>query len=167
MRAAEFQHAQLDHKLTELCELLMSAQAQCPDDTGDVAACISDPEGKTATGVSLRMGKHWIHAEVLACERYREKFGDIPVGSVCVTTLSPCNRPMADRVGPDCASYLQDQGIDRVYAGHSDETQDADNVGITQNVRLRKLCKKFAQHIHQDTTDTDDQTPTAISGKYT
>jgi hypothetical protein len=56
----------------------------------------------------------------------------------------------------DCASYLRDQGIDRVYAGHADATQHADDVGITQNAKLRKLCKKFAENIHQDVTESED-----------
>jgi len=160
MRATDFQsRTEMDHALTHLCELLIQAQAEHPDQTGDVAACVLDPEGQSTTGISLRDGDRWIHAEVLACERYRDKFGDIPEGTMCVTTLSPCNRPMADRVGTDCASYLRDQGIDQVYAGHADQTQDADNVGITQNAKLRKLCKKFAEQIHQDVTESEPDLP--------
>ena len=71
MRAAEFQHAQLDHKLTELCELLMSAQAQCPDDTGDVAACISDPYRRVIDLDWDHIGKidvHELHQRPVVCD---------------------------------------------------------------------------------------------------
>lgn len=139
----EFQDFDLDGVLAQLCEMILNGQQEDPENYGMVAAAIIDSKGNIVPRTSKNNGK-WIHAEHAAIDAYKKEFGDIPKGSMCITTLSPCNRPMADRSGVDCAKLLEANGISHVYCGYKDPTQEADLSAETHNSKLRDLCKKFA-----------------------
>jgi putative chitinase len=90
------------------------------------------------------------HAERVAIDKYTKAHGDIPAGSIVVTTCSPCNSPMEERHGESCKDLLNSVGIHKVYAGYQDPTQhddsDADfRVYVTENDQLWGKCQLFAQ----------------------
>ena len=132
---------ELDLILAELCELVLDGQEQESDYYGMVAACVLGPEGQQVYRTSYKKdnGK-WVHAEVAALEAY----GDITPECIVVTTLSPCNRTMADRAGESCEDVINSYGIEHVYCGYKDPTQDEDNSIETDNAKVKKLCKQLA-----------------------
>jgi hypothetical protein len=90
------------------------------------------------------------HAERVAIDKYKKSIGEIPAGSIVVTTCSPCNSPMEERHGESCKDLLNSVGIHKVYAGYQDPTQhddqDADfRVYVTENDQLWGKCQLFAQ----------------------
>jgi len=90
------------------------------------------------------------HAERVAIDKYTKSIGEIPAGSIIVTTCSPCNSPMDERYGESCKDLLNSVGIHKVYAGYQDPTQhddrDADfRVYVTENDQLWGECQLFAQ----------------------
>lgn len=137
---------QLDEILVNLCGLLLAAKEVDSDYYGCVAACILDPNGQEVSRVNFfdDATDTRIHAERAAIDAYLNDYGDIPAGSICITTLSPCNRPMGERYGESCEQLLKDHGIKMVYAGYKDPTQDIDPSVATKNSKLEELCKKFA-----------------------
>jgi pyrimidine deaminase RibD-like protein len=154
-------YPKLDHTLAKLCKLVIEGQ-KSDKDYGMVAACVIDPDnnfviGLNAPGVD---GKR-IHAERVAIEKYENEYGPVPEGSIVVTTLSPCNEQhdetAAEREGESCTDYLNSKGIEKVYCGYNDPTQDNNNrefnIMETSNKELRAICKKFA-----DTFLSEDDT---------
>jgi pyrimidine deaminase RibD-like protein len=145
-------YSKLDRILKKLCEMVVKGQ-QSDKDYGMVAACVVDPDNNLVAGLN-RPGKDGkrIHAERVAIEKYEQKYGDIPEGSIVVTTLSPCNESddetANDRVGESCTDYLNSKGIQKVYCGYMDPTQDNDNRQFnlieTANKDIRNECKSFA-----------------------
>jgi len=147
----------LDRVLAKCCQMIERGQQTDPERYGQVAACIIDPDHNYVYGINLpgADGRRR-HAERVAIDRYRKTHGDVPEGSIVVTTLSPCNAPMDERAGKSCKDLLNSVGIHKVYCGYIDPTQhddaDADfTVGLTQNDELWEACKAFADtFLHED-----------------
>lgn len=145
-------YSKLDKILAKLCNMLIKGQ-ESDKDYGMVAAAVIDPDNNIVAGLnSPGTDNKRVHAERVAIEKYEKKYGPVPEGSIVVTTLSPCNESddetAANRVGESCTDYLNDKGIDKVYCGYIDPTQDNDqrqfNIMETGNQDIRKECKKFA-----------------------
>jgi pyrimidine deaminase RibD-like protein len=140
----------LDKYLSELCDLVEKGQ-KSGKDFGMVAAGILPLKGEYMARLN-RPGKDGrIHAEHAVIQDFVKKYGSIPEGSVCITTLSPCNTPMNERDGPSCADLLNEHGIQKVYCGYIDPTQHDGaedsreyNLVETQNKELRSRCEEFA-----------------------
>ena len=159
-------HEQLDHILAELCSMIAQGKREDPDYYGMVAACVIDPDGNQVAGINYADGTgKRVHAERAAVENYEEQYGSIPPGCVMVTTLSPCSNPMRDRSGDSCTDLMDQLGIDRVYCGYLDPTQDHHGENFTsvetENVGLRGLCRAIADTFLKDTI-TDDYDPNGV-----
>ena len=140
----------LDRILARCCELVLNGQATDPDHWGMVAACLVRPDGEEIYGVNhVDSEGNRIHAE-----RATLNANDVhQEGSMMITTLSPCNRPMADRVGESCKDLLDYYGfgIEDIYCGYKDPTQDEDGIEETNNPKLRQLCKQLADTFLKNT----------------
>lgn len=139
-----------DQILAKCCEMVIDGQKDDPDYYGLVGACVVLPNGEEVYSTSYKNNNdHWVHAERAALD----KCDDVEPGSIVVTTLSPCNRPMNDRAGESCTDLLQDYGInlDHVYCGYKDPTQEHDTVEETSNPKLRELCKQISDTFLKDT----------------
>jgi pyrimidine deaminase RibD-like protein len=141
----------LDRVLAKCCRMVVQGQQRDPERYGQVAACVIDPDNRMIYGINLP-GKDGTrrHAERVAIDKYRKSIGEIPQGSIVVTTCSPCNSPMEERHGESCKDLLNSVGIHKVYAGYQDPTQhddrDADfRVYVTENDQLWGECQLFAQ----------------------
>lgn len=138
---------ELDLILADLCEMILDGQEKDPDYYGKVAACVLGPSGQKVSRTSYKDGDKYVHAERAAIDAY----GDIGPDCMIVTTLSPCNNPMADRYGKSCEDLINDTGIEHVYCGYKDPTQDTDPSVETRNTKLRELCKQFADTFLKNT----------------
>lgn len=141
----------LDRVLARCCRMVIKGQRRDPNRYGQVAACVIDPDNRMIYGINLP-GPDGTrrHAERVAIEKYKRDIGDIPPGSIIVTTCSPCNSHMDERYGESCKDLLNSVGIHKVYAGYQDPTQhddsDADfNTYVTKNDDLWEKCQLFAQ----------------------
>jgi pyrimidine deaminase RibD-like protein len=151
MRASDFEirnHDKLDGILTELCSLVIQGQ-QKGQDLGMVAAAVLDPDNNCVVGINYpaKNGKR-VHAERAAIDSYHARFGQIPKGSIILTTCSPCTQPMEEREGVNCSDLIDEVGVHKVYAGYQDPTQEPGrkkyHLEITHNPKLQELCKQFA-----------------------
>jgi pyrimidine deaminase RibD-like protein len=162
MRASDFEpriSEKLDNILSKLCELVARGQSSAKD-YGMVAAAVLDPSNQVVARLN-RPGKDGkrIHAEHAAMEAYQQQYGDIPSGSIVITTLSPCNEHMDERDGPSCTDLINQSVIKKVYCGYMDPTQDDDtrqfDVLETDNKEIRQQCKAFADtflgNVHEAT----------------
>lgn len=144
---------ELDLILARCCELVLNGQATDPDHWGMVAACIILPDGGKIYGVNHKDSEgNRIHAEraaLNACETADSR-------CMIVTTLSPCNRPMDDRVGESCSDLIAYYGIglENIYCGYKDPTQDEDGIEETNNPKLRELCKQLADTFLKNTKNS-------------
>jgi len=142
--------ARLDAILVDLCAGIIRHQKQDNNRYGLVAAAVVDPDHNVVYGINnLQSTGKRVHAERAALANYKQKHGDIPEGSVIVTTLSPCTEPMQDREGMSCSELIDTTPIRRVYAGYRDPSQDHlthddFDVVVTNNSKLEQLCKGFA-----------------------
>jgi GNAT superfamily N-acetyltransferase len=107
-----------------------------------------------------------VHAERAAIENYKNKHGELPEGSVIVTTLSPCTEPMADREGISCTELIDSTPVRRVYAGYRDPSQDHlahddFDVVVTNNNKIQHLCKGFADCFLKDTVTEIEAIPSS------
>ena len=141
----------LDGVLAKCCRMVVQGQRRDPERYGQVAACVIDPDNRMIYGINLpaKDGTRR-HAERVAIDKYTKAHGEIPQGSIVVTTCSPCNSPMEERHGESCKDLLNSVGIHKVYAGYQDPTQhddsDADfRVYVTENDQLWGECQLFAQ----------------------
>jgi pyrimidine deaminase RibD-like protein len=161
MRASDFEisnYSKLDNILSKLCDMIVKGKQDRPDYYGMVAAAVLDPDNQIVARLN-RPGKDGkrIHAEHAAMLDYKNKYGDIPKGSIVITTLSPCNEQMAERDGPSCTELINNSIIKKVYCGYMDPTQDDDtrqfNLMETADKQLRTKCKQFADtfldHVHE------------------
>jgi pyrimidine deaminase RibD-like protein len=156
MRATDFEisnHSKLDSILADLCELVIAGQRRDPDQYGVVAACVLDPDNNCVAALNYRRGKKSVHGERAAIEAYHARFGDIPEGSIIVTTCSPCTEShdhTADtRVGDSCTDLITSSPVHKVYAGYRDPSQTLRDdktfhLEITKNKQIQALCKRFA-----------------------
>ena len=157
MRSSDFHimnRDKLDHLLVRLCQLVIENQKQDPETYGMVAAGVLDPNNEMVAACNYldeKSGKR-VHAERAAIDAYINKHGDIPQGSIILTTLSPCSEPMDERYGESCTDLINKSGVHKVYAGYEDPTQDDSeaynnkqfHVGITRNPKIQELCRAFA-----------------------
>lgn len=158
MRASDFQitdHEKLDEILVRLCEMVVEGQKKTKYNLGMVAAAVLDPDNNCVVGINYptQDGKR-VHAERAAIDSYTARFGDIPEGSIIITTCSPCTQPMAERAGINCSDLVDQVGVHRVYAGYKDPTQDFDSkryhIEITRNQKIQALCRAFADTFLKD-----------------
>jgi len=147
----------LDRILTKLCEMVVEGK-KSDKDYGMVAAAVLDPDNNIVAGLNYpgEDGKR-IHAEHAAIEAYHKEYGDIPEGSIILTTLSPCNTHMDERDGPPCADLIEQAGVLKVYCGYMDPSQNHGskdhrhfNLMETENLQIRELCQSFADTFLKD-----------------
>ena len=159
----KFGRDKLDALLTDLCELLIKKQQENPDFYGMVAAAVIDTQGRVVTGVNYLYGNERIHAERAAIDKYEEEYGELPKGSIVVTTLSPCSQDTHDnRQGCCCSELLNHKGVKLAYCGYKDPTQEnkQDNFVtiITSNSKIEELCKRFADtFLKKDLNEENNQ----------
>ncbi len=155
MRISDFKihnTQKLDRILAKLCEMIIDGQKDDPDYYGMVAACVLDTQDEAVCAVNYQKGDQRVHAEKAAVEKYMNQYGDIPAGSIIITTLSPCSEMMRERYGDDCTDLIEQIGVHKVYCGYEDPTQDDSSnymrktfhVMCTKNEKLKELCKSFA-----------------------
>lgn len=153
MKASDFEirnYDKLDTILTKLCALVVKGQQSKPDYYGKVAAAVLDIDNNIVARLNYPgEGGKRVHAERAAMEAYIEQYGDIPAGSIVITTLSPCSEHMAERDGPSCTDLINDSIIKKVYCGLIDPSQEEEhrqfNIMETENSQIRDLCKSFAE----------------------
>ena len=143
----------LDQILVELCHQVIKGKKHDPIKYGMVAACVLDPQNRAVFGVNEAAENNTRrHAERVAMDRYVEQHGEIPEGSIIITTLSPCNEDgteMADeRYGESCTDIINDSKVRKVYCGYIDPSQDNEHneytLEETVNQDIKRLCKQYA-----------------------
>jgi pyrimidine deaminase RibD-like protein len=158
MRAEDFEitnHSKLDAILVRLCEMVVEGQYKKKLNLGVVASAVLDPDMNCVVGINYptKSGKR-VHAERAAIDSYEARFGNIPQGSIIITTCSPCTQPMAERAGINCSDLIDQVGVHKVYAGYQDPGQEQIrkkyHIEITRNPKLEKLCKAFADTFLKD-----------------
>jgi len=93
-----------------------------------VGAVILNPDGEMVAE-GWHMGSGTPHAEIIAIESTREKFGfqnQFPPGYTAVVTLEPCNH--TGKTGP-CSQALLDAGISRVVYASNDPGEKSSGGG--------------------------------------
>lgn len=157
MRLKEFEQSdyeihdrpKLDRILLKLCHHVIKGQQDDPMKYGMVAACVLDPENRKVFGVNEAAEDDTRrHAERVAMDRYFENYGDIPEGSIILTTLSPCSDDMDERYGESCTDLVNNSKVRKVYCGYIDPSQHNNHAEYTleesENEDVNRLCKKFA-----------------------
>ena len=139
----------LDKILLELCEAVIKGQQEDPDHYGMVAACVMDNDHNKVISLNeLTEDGTRKHAERVAIENYESKYGDIPEGSIILTTCSPCNEDMDERYGESCTDLINNSNVRKVYCGYIDPSQDNEHndytLEETDNDDIQGLCEKFA-----------------------
>ena len=153
--------ARLDRVLVDLCAGIIKHQKQDAGQYGLVAAAVVDPDHNVVYGINnLQSNGKRVHAERAALDNYKQKIGDIPEGSVIVTTLSPCTEPMKEREGISCSELIDTTPIRRVYAGYRDPSQDHlvhddFDVVVTSNAKIEELCRGFADCFLKETVNKE------------
>ena len=157
MNLSDFQisnHDKLDAILVRLCEMVIQGQGKNKD-LGMVAAAVLDPDNNCVVGINYptRDGKR-VHGERAAIDSYTARFGDIPAGSIIITTCSPCSHDMSERDGVNCSDLIDEVGVHKVYAGYQDPTQEPGDkkyhIEITGNPKIHELCERFAETFLKD-----------------
>jgi pyrimidine deaminase RibD-like protein len=140
----------LDRILVRLCEMVIQGQQQDPDRYGMVAAAVLDPENNLVMALNHAQGRKDVHGERAAIDKYKKQYGDLPEGSIIITTCSPCTEPMPERVGASCRDLISSTPVHKVYAGYRDPSQQTGpgdktyHLQITRNKRIQELCRQFA-----------------------
>jgi pyrimidine deaminase RibD-like protein len=139
----------LDQYLVKLCRLVFEGKQSDPEKYGMVAACVLDPNHNVVYGVNTaNSGERRRHAERVAMDRYVEQYGEIPQGSIIITTLSPCNEDMEERYGESCTDLVNGSLVRKVYCGYIDPSQHSKHneytLEETSNSHITEICKKFA-----------------------
>ena len=153
MKSSDFEiinHKKLDHFLYKLCKELVFAQKLKPEYYGWVAAGVLDPRDRFIWAINIPADEgDRLHAEPAAMQKYQKTYGDIPEGSIILTTLSPCNEYMNDREGPSCTDLINESIVRKVYCGFVDPSQEQDtkrfSLQETKNQKIRDICKDFAE----------------------
>ena len=163
MKASDFEirnYEKLDNILSKLCALVVEGQKTKPDHFGKVAAAVLDPDNNLVARLNCPGKDGRIHAERAAMEAYEKQYGDIPEGSIVITTLSPCSEHMTERDGPSCTDYINNSIVRKVYCGYTDPTQDENqrefNILETKDAEIRDLCKTFADTFINGTNEDYD-----------
>jgi pyrimidine deaminase RibD-like protein len=127
-----------------------------------VAACVLDPKNRKVLSVNeAAQGNIRKHAERVAIEAYTKKYGEVPSGSIILTTLSPCNEDESEmaskRFGESCTDLINHSNIRKVYCGYIDPTQEDEHnkytLEETSNDDVKELCKKFADTFLKNDVD--------------
>jgi pyrimidine deaminase RibD-like protein len=149
-QSEELQREELDSVLAKCCELVLSNQERDPDYYGMVGACVVFPDGRHVYATSHKNDAGlMVHAERAAIEMCND---DINPDCTIVTTLSPCNQNIKDRAGLNCDHVIKEiYGIDNVYCGYKDPTQEPMLIDVTENTKLRELCKQLADTFLKNT----------------
>jgi pyrimidine deaminase RibD-like protein len=154
VRSSEFEITnpeKLDQLLLALVEMIINAQND-ETDFGRVAAGILDTDNRFVPALN-RLDHETdtrVHAERAAIDRYHSEVGEIPPGSIIITTLSPCTDPdMSERFDASCDELINSGTVKKVYCGYIDPTQDKNSskqyhLKETQNPRIRTMCKRIA-----------------------
>jgi len=142
-------YKKLDNILAKLCKMVVEGQKRDSERYGMVAACVLDNDNNAVFGINMPAGDgKRVHAERVAMEKYNKQYGEIPEGSIVITTCSPCSESMDEREGESCTDYINNSNVKKVYCGFHDPSQDEDqrdfNLMETQNKSIRNLCEKFA-----------------------
>jgi pyrimidine deaminase RibD-like protein len=154
-----------DQILIILCDMIDYQSIHNPEKYGEVGAAIVDPDSRIVVGLSTASNGKWRHAEYTAIVAYNKKYGEIPPGSVIITTCSPCSARMPDRYGASCTHRINQQPIPLVYCGFEDPTQLTHlhnfKLVITQNTHIHDRCEIHAQRfmdweLEQQTQDHPD-----------
>ena len=157
MQLSDFQisnHDKLDAILVRLCEMVIQGQGK-KGNLGMVAAAVLDPDNNCVVGINYptRDGRR-VHGERAAIDSYTARFGDIPAGSIIITTCSPCSHDMSEREGVNCSDLIDEVGVHKVYAGYQDPTQEPGDkkyhIEITGNPKIHELCERFAETFLKD-----------------
>ena len=157
MQISDFQisnHDKLDAILVRLCEMVIQGQGK-KGNLGMVAAAVLDPDNNCVVGINYptRDGRR-VHGERAAIDSYNARFGDIPAGSIIITTCSPCSHDMSEREGINCSDLIDEVGVHKVYAGYQDPTQEFSDkkyhIEITGNPKIHELCERFAETFLKD-----------------
>lgn len=155
MRIKDFQihdTEKLDQLLVGLVEMILGAHKYDPRGFGLVAAGVLDNDNRFVPAlnyVDFESGKH-VHAERAAIEQYQKMHGDVPSGSIIITTLSPCtDEDSVERLGDSCDQLVTHSPIHKVYCGYMDPTQNPNlhktyHLQCTKNEKLNQLCKMVA-----------------------
>jgi pyrimidine deaminase RibD-like protein len=161
MKISDFRisnHDKLDDILVRLCEMVVEGQYKKKLNLGVVAAAVLDPDNNCVVGINYpTKDGHRVHGERAAIDSYVARFGEIPAGSIIITTCSPCTQSMAERSGINCSDLVDQVGVHKVYAGYKDPTQDFSHkryhIEITRNPKIQQLCKAFADTFLKDKLD--------------
>jgi pyrimidine deaminase RibD-like protein len=157
MQISDFQisnHDKLDAILVRLCEMVIQGQGK-KGNLGMVAAAVLDPDNNCVVGINYptRDGRR-VHGERAAIDSYTARFGNIPAGSIIITTCSPCSHDMSERAGVNCSDLIDEVGVHKVYAGYQDPTQEFGDkkyhIEITGNPKIHELCERFAATFLKD-----------------
>ena len=84
----------LDRILVKLSQMIINGQKEDNKYYGMVAACVLDTNNEEVCAVNYYKAGHRVHAERAAIEKYHKQYGDIPRGSIIITTCSPCSEMM-------------------------------------------------------------------------
>ena len=146
--------SKLDEILVRLCGMVIQGQRK-NQDLGMVAAAVLDPDNNCVVGINYPTQDGLrVHGERAAIDSYHARFGEIPEGSVIITTCSPCCHDMSERDGQNCTDLIDEVGVRRVYAGYQDPTQRPGHkkfsVEITRNPKIQELCQAFADTFLKD-----------------
>jgi len=153
MKISDFRitdHDKLDSILVKLCEMVIQGQQTDPDRYGMVAAAVLDPDNRLVMALNHAQGRKDVHGERAAIDKYKSKYGEIPAGSIIITTCSPCTEPMPERVGESCRDLINSTSVHKVYAGYRDPSQQTGpgdktyHLQITRNKKIQQLCQQFA-----------------------
>jgi pyrimidine deaminase RibD-like protein len=153
MKISDFRitdHDRLDRILVRLCDMVIQGQQTNPDHYGMVAAAVLDPDNRLVMALNHAQGDKDVHGERAAIRKYIKQYGDIPEGSIIITTCSPCTEPMPEREGSSCRDLISSTPVHKVYAGYRDPSQQTAagdktyHLQITKNKRIQELCKRFA-----------------------
>lgn len=156
----------LDHILVKLADMVVRGQKKEPDYFGMVAAAVLDPDNNIVARLNIPAeGGKRIHAERAAMVAYYKKYGEIPKGSIILTTLSPCCDDMDDRAGESCTDLINNSPVHKVYCGYMDPSQHKHNdrqftLQETNNPKIREVCKALAD------TFLDDVNENFADGKH-
>ena len=155
MKISEFEihdTEKLDQLLTQLVEMILVAHKNDSEGFGRVAAGILDTHNRFVPALNYLDSKSdtRVHAERAAIDKYNSMHGEIPAGSIIITTLSPCTDPdMSERFDASCDELINSGTVRKVYCGYRDPTQDQNldkqyHLKTTRNPKLRELCKRIA-----------------------
>jgi pyrimidine deaminase RibD-like protein len=129
--------------------MVVAGQQKDSDKYGMVASAVLDPDNNCVAALNYRIGDKDVHGERAAIEAYEHRFGNIPEGSIILTTCSPCSEPMPARVGESCTELINSTPVHKVYAGYRDPSQNTKtnktyHLQITRNKKIQALCQAFA-----------------------